>query len=103
MQKGRKLFNIRNCSTSSIKGKLSSVLEEKVASGEVDWGKMTLTKFNARQCVGSDSLCRPNWPGTHRDPTASTSQVLGLKVCTTTAQPGSGRPDDESKDLRGLD
>jgi hypothetical protein len=29
-------------------------------------------------------LCRPSWSPTHRDPPASTSQVLGLKVCTTT-------------------
>lgn len=29
-------------------------------------------------------LCRPSWPQTHRDPPASTSRMLGLKVCTTT-------------------
>ena len=42
------------------------------------------------------SLCSPGCPGTHsvdqvglelRNPPASASQVLGLKVCTTTAQP----------------
>jgi hypothetical protein len=41
------------------------------------------------------SLCRPGCPGIHsvdqaglklRDPPASASQVLGLKVCATTAQ-----------------
>jgi hypothetical protein len=41
------------------------------------------------------SLCSPGCPGTHsvdqaglelRDPPASASQVLGLKVCATTAQ-----------------
>ena len=31
-------------------------------------------------------LCRPRWPGTHRDPTASASQVQGLKACATTVQ-----------------
>jgi hypothetical protein len=30
-----------------------------------------------------NSLCRPGWPQTHRDPPASASQVLGLKVCIT--------------------
>ena len=29
-----------------------------------------------------DSLCRPGWPQTHRDPPASSSQILELKVCT---------------------
>lgn len=29
------------------------------------------------------SLCITDWPGTHRDPLASTSPVLGLKVCAT--------------------
>jgi hypothetical protein len=42
------------------------------------------------------SLCSPDCPGTHsvdqaslelRNPPASASQVLGLKVCATTAQP----------------
>jgi hypothetical protein len=42
------------------------------------------------------SLCSPGCPGTHfvdqaglelRNPPASASQVLGLKACTTTAQP----------------
>ena len=42
------------------------------------------------------SLCSPGCPGTHsvhqaglelRNPLASASQVLGLKVCTSTAQP----------------
>jgi hypothetical protein len=28
---------------------------------------------------------RPGWPQTYRDPCASASQVLGLKVCATTA------------------
>jgi hypothetical protein len=41
------------------------------------------------------SLCSPGYPGTHsvdqaglelRNPPASASQVLGLKVCATTAQ-----------------
>jgi hypothetical protein len=41
------------------------------------------------------SLCSPGCPGTHivyqaglelRNPSASASQVLGLKACTTTAQ-----------------
>ena len=32
------------------------------------------------------SSCRPGWPRTHRDPTASASRVLGLKACATTAQ-----------------
>ncbi|XP_050006399.1 XK-related protein 8 isoform X2 [Alexandromys fortis] len=31
-----------------------------------------------------NSLCRPDWPLTHRDPPASASRVLGLKVCTAT-------------------
>ncbi|CAO2628824.1 hypothetical protein LEMLEM_LOCUS20187, partial [Lemmus lemmus] len=30
-------------------------------------------------------LCRPGWPQTHRDPPVSASQVLGLKVCSATA------------------
>jgi hypothetical protein len=30
------------------------------------------------------SLCSPCYPRTHRDPSASPSQVLGLKVCATT-------------------
>jgi hypothetical protein len=30
-----------------------------------------------------DSICRPDWPRIHRDPSASASLVLGLKVCTT--------------------
>jgi hypothetical protein len=43
------------------------------------------------------SLCSPGCPGTHsvdqaglelRNPPTSASQVLGLKVCATTAQPG---------------
>jgi hypothetical protein len=43
------------------------------------------------------SLCSPGYPETHsvdqaglelRNPSASASQVLGLKVCATTAQPG---------------
>uniref|UniRef100_A0A8C2QK66 Reticulon n=1 Tax=Cricetulus griseus TaxID=10029 RepID=A0A8C2QK66_CRIGR len=29
------------------------------------------------------SLWRPGWPGTHRDPPASASRVLGLKACAT--------------------
>jgi hypothetical protein len=42
------------------------------------------------------SLCIPGCPGTHsvdqaglklRNPSASASQVLGLKACATTAQP----------------
>ena len=32
---------------------------------------------------------RPGWPRTHRDPPASASQVLGLKVCATTARQNS--------------
>ena len=32
------------------------------------------------------SSCRPGWPQTHRDLFGSTSQVLGLKACTTTAR-----------------
>jgi hypothetical protein len=44
-----------------------------------------------------DSLCSPGCPGTHfvdqaglelRNPPASASPVLGLKVCATTAWPG---------------
>ena len=35
--------------------------------------------------LGTSSY-RSNWPWTHRDPPASASQVLGLKVCATTAQ-----------------
>jgi hypothetical protein len=31
-----------------------------------------------------DSVCRTGYPPTHRDPPASTSKVLGLKVCATT-------------------
>jgi hypothetical protein len=31
-------------------------------------------------------LCRPGWPGTHRNPPASVSQVLGSKVCTNITQ-----------------
>jgi len=30
-----------------------------------------------------NSLCRPDWPQTHRDPPASASLVLGWKVCST--------------------
>jgi hypothetical protein len=42
------------------------------------------------------SLCSPGCPGTHfvdqaglelRNPSASVSQVLGLKACATTTQP----------------
>ena len=41
----------------------------------------------ARSSYGTSpvTLCRPGWPQTHRDPPASTSRVLGLKVCATTA------------------
>jgi hypothetical protein len=37
-------------------------------------------------CVALAGLerCRPGWPGTHRDLPASASQLLGLKVHTTT-------------------
>jgi hypothetical protein len=34
-----------------------------------------------------NSLCSPGWSETHRDPPASASQVLGLKVCATTPGP----------------
>jgi len=30
-----------------------------------------------------NSLCRPGWDQTHTDSSASASQVLGLKACTT--------------------
>ena len=30
-------------------------------------------------------LCRPVWPQTLRDPTASVSHMLRFKICTTTA------------------
>ena len=36
-------------------------------------------------CPGTSSH-RPGWPRTRRDPLASASRVLGLKVCATTAQ-----------------
>ena len=36
-------------------------------------------------CLGTSS-CRPGWPQTHRDLPTSASQVLGLKVCTSTAR-----------------
>ena len=36
-------------------------------------------------CPGTSS-CRPGWSGTHRDPPASASRVLGLKACATTAR-----------------
>ena len=36
-------------------------------------------------CSCGTSSCRPGWPRTHRDSSASASQVLGLKVCATTA------------------
>ena len=36
-------------------------------------------------CPGASS-CRPGWPRTHRDPHASASRVLGLKVCATIAR-----------------
>ncbi|EGW14713.1 hypothetical protein I79_019557 [Cricetulus griseus] len=32
-------------------------------------------------------ICRPGWPQNHRDLPASASQVLGLKVWATNAQP----------------
>ena len=32
-------------------------------------------------CPGTSSY-RPGWPQTHRDPPASASRVLGLKLCT---------------------
>jgi hypothetical protein len=32
-------------------------------------------------------VCRPSWPSTHRNPPASASQVLRLKVCVTIASP----------------
>jgi hypothetical protein len=35
-------------------------------------------------CFVFVSLCSPGYPGTHRSLPASASQVLGLKVCTTT-------------------
>ena len=41
-----------------------------------------LCSFGA--CLGT-SFCLPGWPQTHKDPSASASQVLRLKVCTTTA------------------
>lgn len=34
------------------------------------------------------SLCSPGCPGTCRNPSASTSPVVGLKACATTTQPG---------------
>ena len=34
-------------------------------------------------CPGTSSY-RPGWPRTHRNPPASASQMLGLKVCTIT-------------------
>ena len=42
-----------------------------------------LCSFGA--CPGTKS-CRPGWAQTHRGPPASTSQVLGLKACTTIAR-----------------
>ena len=32
-------------------------------------------------------ICRPGWPQTHRDPSASVSQVLELKLCSTMPSP----------------
>ena len=45
----------------------------------------SLTQFLCVALAAWNSLCRPGWPWTHRDPIASVSQVLGLKVCATTA------------------
>ena len=47
------------------------------------WDRISLC--NSSSCPGTSS-CRPGWPHTHREPPASGSRVLGLKVCTTTAQ-----------------
>jgi hypothetical protein len=30
-----------------------------------------------------NSLCSPGWPQSHRDPSASAFQMLGLKACAT--------------------
>jgi hypothetical protein len=38
-----------------------------------------------------NSLYRPNWPGTHRDPPAPASQVLGI-VCFLTTCPEMALP-----------
>jgi hypothetical protein len=42
--------------------------------------------YSVQPWLSWNSLCRLVWPWTHRDPPASASWVLGLKVCTTTAQ-----------------
>ncbi|KAL6033303.1 hypothetical protein STEG23_014951, partial [Scotinomys teguina] len=39
---------------------------------------------------------RPGWPQTHRDPPASASGVLGLKMCVTTVRSTLMVPLDES-------
>lgn len=33
-----------------------------------------------------NSFCRPDWPGTHRNPSATHSGLLGLRVNATTTQ-----------------
>jgi hypothetical protein len=42
---------------------------------------LTFISICSPGCPGTNSLCRgPGWPGTHRDPPASTALALGLKV-----------------------
>ena len=41
---------------------------------------------NAAVNIVTYSSYRPGWPQTHRDPPASASRILGLKVCATTAR-----------------
>ncbi|GAB1300185.1 Arf-GAP with coiled-coil, ANK repeat and PH domain-containing protein 2 [Apodemus speciosus] len=51
-------------------------------------------RFLCVAMVSWNSLCRSGWPRTHRDPPASASQVLGLKVCATTT--GQNRQEKEA-------
>ena len=53
-----------------------------VMSHDVDTGNQTQGLWKINQwvfCLSCNSLCRPGWPQTHRDPSAS--PVLRLKAC----------------------
>lgn len=54
-------------------------------------GKMLLClklSVNLILFTGSHSHCGPGWPGTCRDPSASTFSLLELKVCANIPEPG---------------
>jgi hypothetical protein len=71
-------LSIDSYTTSSL-GSLNSDIKWHLVLGLVWFGFDT--GFLCVELAVWNSLCRPGWPGTHRDPTASAYQVLRLKVC----------------------